>query len=134
MKKLFLILFAAAGMMTTAAVEAADKHGLMNFDFTEITEEHCKTADKGIESLILNGDLKPPPSPASHEYRFQDWEEYTYPHKHILAGSFLIYQKCYYDSKATEIRIVDMHSGRSLAGYTEKNGFEVVGKEAEKKK
>ena len=133
MKKLFLILFAAAGMTATAA-EAADTHGLMNFDFTEITAEHCKGAEEGIRNLLSDGLLKPPPSPASHEYRFQDWEKIIYPLKRIWAGTFLIYQKCYYDRKATEIRIVDMHSGRPLAGYTEANGYADYSGEAEKKK
>lgn len=133
MKKLLLILLAAGGMATTDVVHAQEPRGLMGIDFSDISGDTCKEAGGEVEDLITVAEiLKPPASPSSQEYHVKDWKTRTYRWRSSWAAGFLIYHKCYYDREATEIKILDMHSGRPVARYTEKNGYEDYSGKAEK--
>ena len=142
MKKLFLILIAVAGVAILAILAVPPEHviqnpnadahaanggGLMVFDVSNIDGETCKSTQKEIaDKLLFYETLKPPPSPESQEYRVKDWEARNYVWRNSWAAAFFIYHKCYYDWEATEIRILDMDSGRPVARFTEKKGYETL--------
>lgn len=133
MKKLLLILLAFGGMVITDVAHAREPRGLMVFDFSDISGDTCRETGGDVADLVNVAEiLKPPTSPASQEYRVKDWKTRTYRWRSSWAAGFLIYHKCYYDWEATEIRILDMNSGRPVARYTEKNGYEDYSGKAEK--